>query len=110
MSGYFRLSIPSPQTGLGCQCGSPESRLITVLSGQVRNMIDLAYQYLREGHLSIIWRDEHYSYGHFLWFEDAMVRIAGCIIGWWASFVLSLPMIALSFCYRRNIFGHVTSL
>ncbi|KAF0294476.1 Hermansky-Pudlak syndrome 1 [Amphibalanus amphitrite] len=42
------------------------------LTDTVRKMIDLAYQYLREGHMSIIWRDQRYSYGHFLWFEDAM--------------------------------------
>ncbi|XP_037077967.1 Hermansky-Pudlak syndrome 1 protein homolog [Pollicipes pollicipes] len=42
------------------------------LTDTVWSMIDLANRYLCEGHMSMIWRDQHYSYGHFLWFEDAM--------------------------------------
>lgn len=34
-------------------------------------MVELSRTYLHKGHMSMIWKDVTFSYGYFLWFEDA---------------------------------------
>ncbi|XP_062698219.1 BLOC-3 complex member HPS1 [Aedes albopictus] len=42
-----------------------------VLKERIWSMVELSRTYLHKGHMSMIWKDVTFSYGYFLWFEDA---------------------------------------
>ncbi|XP_058828626.1 BLOC-3 complex member HPS1 [Topomyia yanbarensis] len=42
-----------------------------VLKERIWSMVELSRHYLHKGHTSMIWKDVTFSYGYFIWFEDA---------------------------------------
>lgn len=41
---------------------------------QIWNMVEQSRIHLKEGQMSVMWKDTTFNYSYFLWFEDNMVK------------------------------------